>query len=54
MRAIFGFCRHHVQDPAITRLFDFTRHPSIPSRPRITIMLPVIDAISFAGPSAMA
>ncbi len=51
MRAIFGIRSHHVEHARGADGLRLDRHPSIPSRPRITIIVAVIEAISLAGPS---
>ncbi len=51
MFAIFGIHGHDVEHARGADGFGFDRHPSIPSRPRITIIVAVIEAISLAGPS---
>ncbi|MCY1299305.1 hypothetical protein D9M70_488280 [compost metagenome] len=52
VRPVFGIHGHDVENPASGNGFDGKTHPSIPWRPRTTIIVPVIEAISFAGPSA--
>jgi hypothetical protein len=52
--AVFGIGGHHEQDGFARHRFQFERHPVIPSLPRMTIIVLVIEAISLAGPSLIA
>ena len=53
--AVFGLHRHDEQDRFSRDTLEFVgRHPAIPSRPRTTIIVPVIEATSLAGPSRSA
>ncbi len=51
---VFGFRRHDEEDRLAGDRLQFEFHPVIPSLPRTTIIVPVMDAISFAGPSPIA
>jgi hypothetical protein len=58
-RAVFSVDRHHEENGLAAgkaRLAEGKRrsHPVTSSRPRITIMVPVMEAMSLAGPSPIA
>ena len=54
VRAVLGIDGHDVEDAVRADGLEGKAHPAMSSRPRTTIIVPVIEAISLAGPSEMA
>lgn len=54
MRAVFGIDGHDIEDAVAAGGLEDEAHWVMSSRPRTTIIVPVIDAISLAGPSVRA
>lgn len=52
--AVLGIRGHDEEDILAGDRFHLIGHPEIPSRPRMTIIVLVIEAISLAGPSVSA
>ena len=54
VRAVFGIGGHDIEDALVRDGLEGKAHSAMSSRPRTTIIVPVMEAISLAGPSEMA